>query len=92
MSKDIDHKISKFCQLPFVVLLVHSASAQVRGTAQNEIIPASSDCCHIGAFAAEELLVSFQPETTLDRVEEIAAELGTSIIMSLGMFHLALST
>lgn len=85
MGKNIDRKLQSFVSCLLLFFLVHSASAQVPGTAESEIIPDSHDCCPIGAFAAEELVVSFQPETTLDRVEEIAAELGTSIIMSLGI-------
>lgn len=41
--------------------------------------PAVTPCCPPG-FIAGELLVSFQPGTTQERVEEIAGEIGASVI------------
>lgn len=80
MNKDIDRKLQSFVSCLLLFFMVHSVSAQGVGIAEIEIIPTSSDCCPIGGFAAGELIVGFQPGTTSDRVEEIAMELGISVV------------
>ena len=79
MNKGIVRKLQRFVSC-LLLFLVYSFSAQALGTGEIEISPTSSGCCPIGGVVPGELILGFQQGTTLDRVEKIAEELGTSVI------------